>query len=58
MVSANTLNHNLVKTMKNAGFHNVSLGVESFSERLMKAPSINKAGMTAENCKLVLEGFF
>ena len=54
----NTLNHNLVKTMKNAGFHNVSLGVESFSEKLMKAPSINKAGMTAENCKLVLEGFF
>ena len=54
----NTLNHKLVAAMKSAGFHNVSLGVESFSERLMKVPSINKAGMTAENCKIVLEGFF
>ena len=54
----NTLNYSLVKTMKAAGFHNVTLGVETFSERLMKVPSINKVGMTAENCKLVIEGFF
>ena len=43
----------LMKALSRAGFHNVTLGVETFSDRLLKSPSINK-GVTSENCHLVL----
>ncbi len=56
--SKKILNHKLLKAMAASGFHNVSMGIESFSDRLLQAPSINKAGMTVEDCEQVLQGFF
>lgn len=50
-----TVNHRLMQLLSKAGFHNVTLGVETFSERLLKSPSINK-GITSENCHAVLTG--
>ncbi|MBF0559227.1 MAG: B12-binding domain-containing radical SAM protein [Nitrospirae bacterium] len=44
----------LMKTMKRAGFDNTGLGIESFSPRLLKFPSINKVGVTVEDYKMVL----
>jgi len=41
-------NMGLIKAMFDAGFHNVSIGVETFSDRLMKMPSINKGMMKTE----------
>jgi len=52
------VNNELMAAMRRAGFHNVSLGVESFSERLMKVPSINKIGITKAICETVLDAFF
>jgi len=51
------INHDLMDAMLNAGFHNVSVGVETFSGRLMKAPSINKIGISPEKAELVLNAF-
>ena len=45
----------LLKLMYQAGFRSVGLGVETFVERLYKAPSVNKGGLTLETCRMVLE---
>jgi radical SAM superfamily enzyme YgiQ (UPF0313 family) len=47
-------NLELINVMFEAGFHNVSIGVETFSDRLMKMPSINKGMMKIELFHLVL----
>lgn len=50
-----TVNYTLIKLLYTAGFHNVSLGIETFSDRLLKCPSVNK-GITKKNCDAVLKG--
>ena len=44
-----------LEVLEKAGFRSVAMGVETFSDRLLKAPSINKVGITAENCMAVLD---
>lgn len=41
-----TVNNELIGKLKECGFHSVGLGVESFSKRLLEAPSMNKRGYT------------
>ncbi len=41
--------------MARAGFLGLSLGVETFSQKLLKAPSINKVGVTVADCRKVLD---
>lgn len=45
----------LLEAMKGAGFDNTGLGIESFSDRLLKTPSINKVGVTVEDYRRVLD---
>jgi len=52
---ATQVNHRLMQALAEAGFHNVTLGVETFSDRLLKSPSINK-GVTSAQCHAVLQG--
>jgi len=47
------VNHIMMQALSMAGFHNVTLGVETFSDRLLKSPSINK-GVNSEACHAVL----
>jgi len=49
------VNHRLMQVLQQAGFHNVTLGVETFSSRLLKSPSINK-GISSEACHAVIAG--
>ena len=41
--------HEMIHLMKQAGFVNVSTGVETFSDRLLRAPSINKLNISSED---------
>ncbi|MBF0409933.1 MAG: cobalamin-dependent protein [Candidatus Riflebacteria bacterium] len=50
-----TVNHRLMQALSKAGFHNISLGVETFSDRLLSSASISK-GITSEKCHAVLKG--
>jgi radical SAM superfamily enzyme YgiQ (UPF0313 family) len=45
----------LIQLMAAAGFGSVGLGVETFSDRLLRAPSVNKIGITAQDCETVLD---
>lgn len=45
----------LLDIMKEAGFDNTGLGIESFSQRLLNSPSINKVGVTVDDYKMVLD---
>ncbi|VVB95737.1 B12 binding domain protein [uncultured archaeon] len=45
----------LIKKMAEAKFHNVSLGIETFSERLIKSPSINKPRAKSQDYHDVLQ---
>lgn len=45
----------LLDLMKRAGFHSIGIGVETLSDRLLQAPSINKVGISAEDCCVVIE---
>jgi radical SAM superfamily enzyme YgiQ (UPF0313 family) len=54
-LSAGRMNWNLVNALKDAGFHNIGLGIETFSDRLLGTPSINKRGVTAEHYRMVLD---
>lgn len=49
-----SVNHQLLKAMLQAGFHNVSIGVETFSDRLLKYPSVNKRRDTNNGFHTVL----
>jgi radical SAM superfamily enzyme YgiQ (UPF0313 family) len=46
----------LIAKMKKAGFRNIGLGIETFSPRLLKVGSINKIGVTTDDCHDVIEG--
>ena len=50
-----TVREDLISLMKKAGFHNIGLGVETFSERLMCLPSINKMGINVSDCRRVID---
>jgi len=45
----------LIKLMKKAGFNSIGLGVETFSDRLLRSSSINKVGISANDCMRVLD---
>ncbi len=48
------VDHTLLKLMKEAGFENISVGVETFCDRLLTCPSINKSGISsADNIKVL-----
>ena len=47
----------LLNLMREAGFINAGLGVETFSNNLLKAPSVNKIGVTTRELKLVIDAF-
>ena len=49
------VNHRLMQALYCAGFHNVTLGVETFSDRLLHSPSVNK-GVSSKKCHAVLKG--
>ncbi len=50
-----TVRHDLIKLMREAGFDNTGLGIETLSNRLLKAPSVNKTGVTVSDCKAVID---
>jgi len=45
----------LIDAMSKAGFDNIGLGVETFCERLLHVPSINKVGISVNDCRNVLD---
>ncbi len=49
------VNQGLLAALVSAGFHTFGLGVETFSNRLLHCPSINKVGISADDCRLVLD---
>jgi radical SAM superfamily enzyme YgiQ (UPF0313 family) len=48
-------NVELIKDVVSAGFKSISVGVESFTDRVMMEPSLNKNGYTNENARDVLD---
>ncbi len=44
----------LLELMHRAGFRSIALGVESFSDRILRAPSVNKLGVSLADCHDVL----
>lgn len=48
-------NTELMKTMVLAGFGSIGMGVETFSDRLLKAPSVNKIGIESRDCRIVID---
>ena len=46
---------NVIEAMKNAGFDNTGLGIETFSDKLLKSPFINKIGVTTNDYRIVLD---
>jgi radical SAM superfamily enzyme YgiQ (UPF0313 family) len=49
-----SINYRLLSALSQAQFHNVSVGVETFSDRLLKCPSINKGNITSKDQHTVL----
>jgi radical SAM superfamily enzyme YgiQ (UPF0313 family) len=48
------VNVELIKTVKAAGFGSISVGVETFTDRVIASPSINKAGYKSKHAQAVL----
>ncbi|MGC3996946.1 MAG: hypothetical protein QM767_05220 [Anaeromyxobacter sp.] len=53
--AARRVDRPLVAQLAAAGFHSVGLGVETFSDRLLQAPTIHKQGISAADCRAVLD---
>lgn len=53
--AARRVDRPLIAQLAAAGFHSVGLGVETFSDRLLQAPTIHKQGIRAADCRAVLE---
>ncbi|MBL78537.1 MAG: hypothetical protein CMH70_00495 [Nitrosomonadaceae bacterium] len=49
------VNMDLLLKLKEAGFYTYGLGVETFADRLLKSPSVNKLGVDAQDCENVLD---
>jgi radical SAM superfamily enzyme YgiQ (UPF0313 family) len=47
----------LLQLMKTAGFHNIGMGIETFCDRLLQKPSVNKIGVTVKDYRTVIDGF-
>lgn len=45
----------VLELMKAAGFHNIGLGIETFCERLIHMPSVNKMGVTLNDYRTVID---
>lgn len=50
------VNTDLLKLLKKAGFFTIAVGVETFSNRLLRVKSINKKNILIKNCISVLDG--
>lgn len=48
------INYRLLRALSQAQFHNISVGVETFSDRLLKCPSINKGNITSDEQHAVI----
>ena len=48
-------NRGVMEKMKAAGLVSIALGVETFVDRLLKSPSVNKVGVTSVDCTNVLD---
>jgi radical SAM superfamily enzyme YgiQ (UPF0313 family) len=48
------INWDLIKLMRKAGFMSIGMGVETFTDRILKGPSINKIGVTVQDCHNVI----
>lgn len=48
-------NWDFLKLMHDAGFHSIGLGVETFSDRLLRMPSVNKVGVERKDIDIALE---
>ncbi|MBI4238760.1 MAG: cobalamin B12-binding domain-containing protein [Deltaproteobacteria bacterium] len=44
-----------IESLHEAGFHSVGLGVETFSDRLLRCPSVNKVGITVADCRMAVD---
>lgn len=49
------INHEILRAMSRVRFHNVSLGIETFCDRLTRGPSINKKNITNKHIHILLE---
>lgn len=49
------IDEKLIEKMASAGFHSIGLGVETFVDRLLVSPSMNKKGYTEKESLVVLE---
>ncbi|ARJ66508.1 hypothetical protein WV31_12940 [Magnetospirillum sp. ME-1] len=49
------IDYDLLNAMKAAGFVNISSGVETFSDRLLHVPSVNKINISRKDCTDVLD---
>ncbi|MFH0790591.1 MAG: cobalamin-dependent protein [Candidatus Omnitrophota bacterium] len=49
------VNHRLINIMRDAGFHSFGIGVETFSDRLLKSKSINKLAFCEAEAHRVLD---
>ncbi len=47
------INHPLMQALYKAGFHNVTVGIETFSDKLLKSPSVHK-NITVAECHNVV----
>lgn len=54
VLTRHQINMELLQALVDAGCMGCSLGVETFSEKLIKSPSINKIGVTVTDCRDVL----
>ena len=48
-------NWEILEIMKQAGFHSIGMGVETFSDKLLLAPSVNKMGIKVSDCRLIID---
>lgn len=53
--SQKKLNLELMNALHQAGFHGIGVGVETFSDSLLKCLSVNKIGVTETDCYNVLD---
>ncbi len=49
------VNWELIISLRDAGFHSFGIGIETFSNRLIKCRSINKGKFTENDCRRVLD---
>ena len=53
--SKKEVDRELIQLMTDAGWLSCGLGVETFSDNMLKAPSINKMGITSKDCRNVID---